>query len=138
MADNKVFDAKKNMEMHKKNLELISKNTEISASTLKVLTTFIDLVSNLSVTNLPNTVKKIAGLANPIADAIVKIGESKIEQIRTSFEIPQIEKTVPLEDLDKTNPIKTGLNQPDFNSDFATDYGQTNISVSKKLKGGLS
>lgn len=136
--ENKVFDQDKNLEIHKMQLESIAKNTDIASATLKVLATLIDLLGNLSLTTIPKIIPKIAGLANPVADGIIKVAESKIEQAKTKIEIPTTIKKEQLDDLDKTNPIKTGLNQPDFNPDYSTDSGQKNISVSKTISGGLS
>jgi len=130
-VENKVFDQDKNVELHEKQRETIARSTDIGAQTLKVLSTLIELLSSLSPTSLPTIASKIAGLANPVAEGIKQVVENKIE-------IPTIIKKEQLDDLDKTNPIKTGLNQPDFNPDYSTDSGQKNISVSKNIRGGLS
>ena len=133
--DNKVFDQDKNTEMLLKQLEISSKNTDIGASSLKILTTLIEILSNLSPTNLPSIAGKIAGLANPLADGVKKVAENKIEQVKNKIEIPKIIQKEKLEDLDKTNPIKSELGDIDYNENI-TLPDKNNIS--DNIQGGLS
>lgn len=137
-VENKVFDQDKNVEMHERQRKTIDRSTDIGAQTLKIVSVLVELLSSLSPTSLPTIASKIAGLANPVAEGIKQVAENKIELVKNKIEIPTLIKKEQLDDLDKTNPIKTGLNQPDFNPDYSTDYGQKNISVSKNISGGLS
>lgn len=133
--DNKVFDQEKNVEMHLKQLETISRNTDIGSASLKILATLIEILSNLSPTNLPSIATKIAGLANPLADGIKNVAENKIDQAKNKIEIPKIINKEQLEDLDKTNPIKSGLGNVDYNENVSIP---SNNNISNDIQGGLS
>lgn len=135
MPDNKVFDQDKNVDIHLKQLETISRSTDIGSQTLKVLTSLIEILTNLSPTNLPTIASKIGGLANPLAEGVKQVAENKIDLAKNKIEIPKLIGKEELENLDKTNPIKSELGDVDYNEDI--ELPDKN-NISDNIKGGLS
>lgn len=133
--NNDVFNSQKNVEMHLKQLETISRSTDIGSQSLKVLSTLIEILTNLSPTNLPSIASKIAGLANPIADGVKQVAENKIDLAKNKIEIPKMVQPEQLEDLDKTNPIKSELGNVDYNENVELPSKNT---ISDDIQGGLS
>jgi len=108
---NKIFDEELNRDIHKSNTESIDKVNDVGAATLKTLLTLVDLLSNLSPTNLPNIASKMTGLANPLIDAAAKSVEVKVKQAETIKDVEKLDAEVELPKLDVENPIETDFSE---------------------------
>src|ERR1039458_7004734 len=106
ILQNKIVDSGINRELHVMANDAIKKANDASAQTLKILTTVVGIFSNLSITKIPKIIKDLAGLANPVADAVIKTTEAQLAQLKHYTEIPKIDNIVNLLDLSKENPIK--------------------------------
>jgi membrane-anchored glycerophosphoryl diester phosphodiesterase (GDPDase) len=106
---NQEFNLSVNEDLFKKSLELSKKNTEIASVTLKAITTIVNLLSNLSITNIPNIVIDVAKLSSPLIQTSLDLAEIKKMEIEYIKALNNLKKEVELPELDKVNPIVDNL-----------------------------